>query len=550
MATNFAILPHKNYFSFAAHPPKNERHFMSFINEMIEYFGRSWQQQHQTIFPVEYQTIFYILFCLTRFPFQDDHGIGSLFKQYLGYYLQQYYLTKYHANDVPLLYFMILIHLADSLDKPAYDGKHKKLHDDDGARYHLLGLKYYKMYKDHSPNRYCNVLIDNVLEALHLTMLPKYLLIRLTIRSIDYAIQHIQGASLPSILHKRKIFENAAFLVKESFKSFVIDHKEFSIYHRDLEDYCCAGFKFVTDMTRKMIEHDTPRKSKMYQKRYKYLLKRAIKSLKEYGNCSMTQPFGLFHVHLGHYYAVLSQNKNHLKMARNYLIKGMKIIQSFNKYMQCLEQLYDFLIWVLRALGRVDECIVIIGMAMDFNAHYNVDSHNEYYAKQLLKLGAFKKVISTGIPELILEANKENKVIGPYCWKWMLQNRVQTQRRAKIIPNIYGPQLSSCIYYFKEDKYYRVLKNIVSMKECNYSQCRAKNIKLEICSKCKSVYYCCKKHQKLDWKIKHRFECKQYEKRNPHMTCKNMILRWREKKNPFFWPGKIGPHRLFVDVLS
>merc|ERR1712008_43198 len=92
---------------------------------------------------------------------------------------------------------------------------------------------------------------------------------------------------------------------------------------------------------------------------------------------------------------------------------------------------------------------------------------------------------------------------------------------------IFGDNISGSIRYFKEDKFYRVLKNIAAMKECNYPNCRAKNIKLEICSKCKSVYYCSKEHQKLDWKMRHRLECKNLNERNVQMTCKHIIKRWR-----------------------
>ena len=58
-------------------------------------------------------------------------------------------------------------------------------------------------------------------------------------------------------------------------------------------------------------------------------------------------------------------------------------------------------------------------------------------------------------------------------------------------------------------------------KECGYSECNASiltinnNTKpgkiqiltLKLCSQCKNRYYCCRKHQKLDWNKNHRYEC-------------------------------------------
>ena len=58
-------------------------------------------------------------------------------------------------------------------------------------------------------------------------------------------------------------------------------------------------------------------------------------------------------------------------------------------------------------------------------------------------------------------------------------------------------------------------------KECGYSECNTsiltinnntnsgeiQILTLRLCSQCKNRYYCCRKHQKLDWNKKHRYEC-------------------------------------------
>merc|ERR1712228_154305 len=80
--------------------------------------------------------------------------------------------------------------------------------------------------------------------------------------------------------------------------------------------------------------------------------------------------------------------------------------------------------------------------------------------------------------------------------------------------------LSEWIGYFKNHRTFRVMKNLCYFKECNYSECRAKDKKLEVCKKCKSVYYCCREHQKRDWKLNHRKECKEFDERDICLTVR------------------------------
>ena len=59
----------------------------------------------------------------------------------------------------------------------------------------------------------------------------------------------------------------------------------------------------------------------------------------------------------------------------------------------------------------------------------------------------------------------------------------------------------------------QILKNMVSMKQCNWKYCMKKSCKLRRCKKCKSVYYCSKLCQKKDWnlnvdKTSHKLRCR------------------------------------------
>ena len=59
-----------------------------------------------------------------------------------------------------------------------------------------------------------------------------------------------------------------------------------------------------------------------------------------------------------------------------------------------------------------------------------------------------------------------------------------------------------------------VINNIAMSKECHYSKCRKKNVKLKMCNRCRSVYYCSKLCQKKDWVY-----CLQQKCKKSHKEC-------------------------------
>eukprot|EP01084_Bolivina_argentea_P042399 78177_1 len=507
------VQPDKNYLFLNRKPSNDETTHMEYIKSMEEYSKRCYaRNQIGKSVNIPFPIIF-IVNLLIKYPstviaecdqYKEDTFSSSLFRRYVSKYVRDYFLQHYEPDSIPLLYAMILCFHAKSLQTISFYGNSTK-YKNKRIKYHELSITYY--YK-HCKNKYDYKLTNTFiqwLEICNLTMVKSSFLNQTTIIAIDNALK-LNG--------KQKLYKNGTRLLDESFKHYIVNHNKYSIYDRDGEDFCYAGFEFVCEMTRRCIIYATPSKYIIkYQKRYKYLLKIAIKSYKKIIN-EKNEKYGLYHAYIGYYYALYSKKKNHLLLSRKYLYKGIGIIRNIDKYKQTLTELYVFLIWIERALCDLDGCINVLKMSIELNEYYNLTNELKVDRIELQTVQRDKKM---GIKY----AKKISKEYGLYFWNWHLKKSGNRRKNHKIWKNIFKWN-----YYYKDLKSYNVLKNICMMKECNYSKCRKKNIKLKKCCKCKSVYYCCITHQKIDWNIKHRKQCQLLNERNLTFTLRNRQNRW------------------------
>ena len=98
---------------------------------------------------------------------------------------------------------------------------------------------------------------------------------------------------------------------------------------------------------------------------------------------------------------------------------------------------------------------------------------------------------------------------------------------------------SHCVQYIKRmgqclinPIYYNIMNNFIKMRQCNYNKCNRKDLaKYKICKRCKSVFYCCRRHQKLDWnRGDHKTFCVERESRDYSIFERSFKFKINDKK--------------------
>eukprot|EP01084_Bolivina_argentea_P013960 26123_1 len=132
----------------------------------------------------------------------------------------------------------------------------------------------------------------------------------------------------------------------------------------------------------------------------------------------------------------------------------------------------------------------------------STDTHN--FVKNIFQIGAYGRNIPQNICNLLV-----------YCRYYCTQKNstfyasLLRLLRCELLPyTMDKPTIDYCeqltmnqvnTFYFE-----RIAMN---KKKCEWSSCNKSMTNLLLCSGCKLVYYCCKKHQKKHWNLIHRAQC-------------------------------------------
>ena len=225
---------------------------------------------------------------------------------------------------------------------------------------------------------------------------------------------------------------------------------------------------------------------------------------------------------LGHYYFWIKYDRN---KAVKYMHKGINIAKKYQnernqikskKLKDYLTDLIVFLAAMEQTVGNYHKCFKLM--------------------KWLYDLGDFSK-------EQYLDCKK---TLQPYLFleKWdqhqpfekndaeqdQIRNRIMIKRRKMPLANVEYEHERNDIQNNREiilnkvkpyfvNKYFNIMNNLVKLKHCNYIECQNKHLRrFKVCRRCKSAFYCGRRHQKLDWNEgNHKKYCAERQQRDYHL---------------------------------
>eukprot|EP01084_Bolivina_argentea_P260547 440032_1 len=374
-------------------------------------------------------------------------------------YTEQYFLANYKPRQIPYLYAILMQKKGLFLNNiSARNDSRKQMLET--VKIWQTAFEYVQIYENQLKNNKLNVLSQIVDKRLE--------------KDKSFAVLHGQilfnlSISYSQINNTKMVME----MTNKSCRYFIINHNKYSSY----DDYGHIAFDFATRIIKKLMSWDCG--TGKHQKRYKHLLKISLNSLKKtYGNQGhiYAEKYGMLMATLGYYYALFEKR---FDKAQTLLYMSINIIQKYDKYVVALRDVYDFLLWIEMSCCNVNQCENILAMSMDFNKRINL----------LPQLNYDKQDLKTVREMRYWSKVKKRRHFVSY-WNNVVANLVKSA-----IAKVSKQCLFEYINYVRNIMYYRTMKNLCSFKECNYKKCRGKDKKLELCSKCKSVYYCCRKHQ-------------------------------------------------------
>ena len=495
-------------------PLSHPVYYKKLIKAMHDYSRFSCNTTNPHAFRIQF-----ILNMLTQFPgsLYNDNDTArfkcSQFKLFVARYAATFYSRFYKPSHMPLLYSIVCLRIADSCKKLGFANDQIQMRPESVKRL-IDAVSYYIKYahSESGEQSELSTLLMSRLETSRISMLIAQTLNCITAMCVDLCYQvHSKSPGFDMKLSVCR--ENTKLAIDEMFRWYIDGHSNYSIYDGNGDGLCVAGFVFVCDMVRRMMtDLDARRKGRFqYQKRYRYLLRLALRSWSKFQD-TRTEKYGLYLVYLGYYHAEFYEGGDivkSLRTARKHLYRGLHIIRKVGEFKQSLIEVYIYLIWIETALSEFDGNIQCLKWNIEFDKHYKWThelERDQLELQEVLETQANCRTMNI--------SQRQYDDFAVHYWKTRLKHR--PHRRIAFTATRH--EFNTWFRYFKDSRSYRVMRNILALKQCNYSHCRAKDIQLRKCSRCKSVFYCSTAHQKRDWKAMHSKQCTEHDKRDPSLT--------------------------------
>ena len=204
--------------------------------------------------------------------------------------------------------------------------------------------------------------------------------------------------------------------------------------------------------------------------------------------------------------------------ALKYMRRRFKLMRKHQEY-GCVWR--GFLDWYILkwAVHNFNECNRILRMAINFDCNDQARGDRDAAIMEMEEMQDHEAYFP---PIWIFDEKNKKKqrcVIKVVVEKGMLFTNTSNYRinKSKVdIRNQYIRYSSVMKRVLTNKSTYNIISNMIKGKQCNYIACNNKTLRrYKICKRCKSVFYCNRLHQKLDWNQgNHRTYCVKRDKRD------------------------------------
>eukprot|EP01084_Bolivina_argentea_P120220 213092_1 len=388
---------------------------LEFIQSIADYSTRCYKFEDIS----EKELPFPILFMLNILRHQSNiaHKIMLNLIPFIYNYIEEYFAQHYNPAQIPLLYAIILHKQGLICNVASSNQLNSNERNSKSITYWQEALKFINIYQHQLENNKLNQLSKAVNKRLQ----------------YDQSFSTLHGQILYHLSIAYVQTHNGE-MMNQLCEYFIINHRKYSSY--SLCGY--VSWDFAATMIKQLVIWDT-NQTKKYQKRYKYLLKIALKwfnkcyqDFEDKDLCS--KKCGSIMAHIGYYYALF---ENNFDKSSEYIHKGINIIKTFDEYAIILRDMYQFLFFVERARCKTIQMKNVLTMRMDHKRHHNLTS-NVTTDKNNLKL----------IKDMNNWSEIKKRKLFVYCWTNVMQERNKMSNET-----ISKERLLECSNYVKY--YYR-----------------------------------------------------------------------------------------------